>query len=1269
MLIVGAAGPAPPTPLDEFTGVVHLAGDAASFPTAPRCSATLLESGRHLLTAGHCVVQNEEQQILFLPTDPPNPIFGTFNLIFSGQVTGAIPVGSAPAAVEAALEALPNINNVDVRSGPTLLGYTVEFRGNWAVTDAPQMVIAPNVVNAIPLIVTSKSGATSSPNARFDLPSGSYVVITPNLPLVHPGFNNLSFTPDGAEAACCDIAIIELAAIAPLGAERYAVNEDQNELGRLVTFVGYGNNGEGLTGQAADTAGVRRDGENVISDIDDVTGYLQADFDDGSDANNVMGGTGLPDNREAMVVQGDSGGPGLIDNQIAGIHASANNANGWGTFGSVLYMTRVSQFVQNRDPDFDIHDIIEAPDDVVLDMNLQDDGNDGNADVINVQLIGLGNNRVQITINGQEVWSDLKSRVLSLTVLGSSDRDEVTIHDDLEIDVTVSGGGGDDALVGGPGNEVFYGGNGDDLLNGGAGHDILFGEANDDTLQGGAGLDFMSAGSGADLLLESVAGNVLLTNVSLAQNGIGESSTDFEQAFLVGSPGDDVISAVGFGRPVTVFAGAGDDSVTGDGGSDELFGQAGDDTLVGGAGDDTLWGGGDDDTLTGGLGEDELHGEGGHDDLFGGAHNDTLHGDDGNDLLVGDSYDDTLYGGPGNDQLLGGLVISSLDDIDADVGADTLHGEEGNDVIIADDGSFDFLLPLVRDTIGGNDVVRGGNGNDLIFSGFGNDNVHGQGGNDTIAAGPGNDTVIGGWQILLPFSPLSDGDDFINGGDGTDVVYGDNLDPAFPPTFSLLGGNDMLQGGDGDDTIFGQAGHDDLRGGRDDDTLHGSVGNDELRGGEGADTLLGDVGFDLVFGDQGNDSLDGGADDDILLGGDGNDELIGQAGDDFANGEEGADLVVGGSGDDQLFGSDGDDAIIGGNQSLVADAGADTIDGGTGNDLILGDSGTTVPLNVGSLAGGADIIQGGPDNDTIYAMAGNDFVGGGSGSDTILLGTGNDIAGGDDGNDIVDGQSGNDLVAGGDGNDTVTGGSGDDVLVGGVFSSGAMVLAETGDDSLDGGDGQDTLFGDSWALGAPFDFGVTGGNDTIRCGAGNDLAVGQAGNDLILGGGGNDTLLGADGNDLIRGGSGNDQLVGGAGNDILLGEASNDTLLGGDGRDVLIGGRNADTLDGGAGDDILIAGTTAFDANDAALNQILAEWTSDRSYQARVKNLKGTGKGPNFANRLNGTVYLKKSPTQEATVFDDDANDSLTGSSGDDWFLYDGALDSVVDHMAGEYQD
>ncbi len=49
MLIVGANANVVPAPLNQYTGVVHLAGDTANFPLGPRCSATLMESGRHIL--------------------------------------------------------------------------------------------------------------------------------------------------------------------------------------------------------------------------------------------------------------------------------------------------------------------------------------------------------------------------------------------------------------------------------------------------------------------------------------------------------------------------------------------------------------------------------------------------------------------------------------------------------------------------------------------------------------------------------------------------------------------------------------------------------------------------------------------------------------------------------------------------------------------------------------------------------------------------------------------------------------------------------------------------------------------------------------------------------------------------------------------------------------------------------------------------------------------------------------------------------------------
>ena len=80
----------------------------------------------------------------------------------------------------------------------------------------------------------------------------------------------------------------------------------------------------------------------------------------------------------------------------------------------------------------------------------------------------------------------------------------------------------------------------------------------------------------------------------------------------------------------------------------------------------------------------------------------------------------------------------------------------------------------------------------------------------------------------------------------------------------------------------------------------------------------------------------------------------------------------------------------------------------------------------------------------------------------------------------------------------------------------------------------------------------------------------------------------------------------------------------------------------------------------------MAEWTSARSYQSRVKNVKGIGNGnPEFANRLNGMVFLKTNgPAQ--TVFGDAVGDELTGSTGDDWFLFEVALDDLTDWGPGE---
>ena len=151
-------------------------------------------------------------------------------------------------------------------------------------------------------------------------------------------------------------------------------------------------------------------------------------------------------------------------------------------------------------------------------------------------------------------------------------------------------------------------------------------------------------------------------------------------------------------------------------------------------------------------------------------------------------------------------------------------------------------------------------------------------------------------------------------------------------------------------------------------------------------------------------------------------------------------------------------------------------------------------------------------------------------------------------------------------------------------------------------------------------------------------------------------LEGGPGDDTLRGGGGHDALLGGAGADFL-------SAGGNRGRDLLIGGGGSDRLLGGAADDLLIAGTTAFDGDAAALDAIMAEWASARSYAERVANLRGTGGGP----RSNGNFFLVAQPSGR-TVFDDGVADELTGSAGQDWFFanLEGGLDLLLDFHPGQ---
>src|SRR5207302_291125 len=123
--------------------------------------------------------------------------------------------------------------------------------------------------------------------------------------------------------------------------------------------------------------------------------------------------------------------------------------------------------------------------------------------------------------------------------------------------------------------------------------------------------------------------------------------------------------------------------------------------------------------------------------------------------------------------------------------------------------------------------------------------------------------------------------DWIDGGDDTDVVLGDN--GTITRRFGAGGAwarwagpsMDVIRDVQRFDDVDLVAGNDTIFGGAGDDILHGQRGNDTISGGAGADALYGQRGDDTLNGDAGNDLLSGGAGNDKAYGGEGDDTVIG----------------------------------------------------------------------------------------------------------------------------------------------------------------------------------------------------------------------------------------------------------------------------------------------------------------------------------------------------------------------------------------------------------
>jgi Ca2+-binding RTX toxin-like protein len=202
------------------------------------------------------------------------------------------------------------------------------------------------------------------------------------------------------------------------------------------------------------------------------------------------------------------------------------------------------------------------------------------------------------------------------------------------------------------------------------------------------------------------------------------------------------------------------------------------------------------------------------------------------------------------------------------------------------------------------------------------------------------------------------------------------------------------------------------------------------------------------------------------------------------------------------------------------------------------------------------------------------------------------------------------------------------------------------------------------------DLVITGSakNDTISVdpASGGKLAVKLNGKNLgtfsptrnivVYGRAGNDTVTvhsQINRSAILFGGTGDDKLQAGSGSSVLSGGDGKDNLVAGAARNILIGGKAGNTLNGALGENVFVGGSTSYDANQVALEKLLAEWSrTDAAYDVRVQHLRGT-----LADRLNDPFALIAT-----TVVDNESVDKVLAGLGSDWFLAD-TLGSDADQL------
>ena len=302
-----------------------------------------------------------------------------------------------------------------------------------------------------------------------------------------------------------------------------------------------------------------------------------------------------------------------------------------------------------------------------------------------------------------------------------------------------------------------------------------------------------------------------------------------------------------------------------------------------------------------------------------------------------------------------------------------------------------------------------------------------------------------------------------------------------------------------------------------------------------------------------------------------------------ASGNEGDDVILGSAFNDVLHGNQGDDLIIAG-------LGADTIRGGQGKDILLGDLGgvgfenqsltyTSLTDDDYSVFRLTEITQfeslpttnNSNNNDDMDGGADGDIVLGGSGTDQISDLSGHSLIFGDHAKIIFASMG---VVA--SARSTSTQGQRDNIHVSGTNN---LVVAGIGDDKITSEGGSSIVLGDNGDINydgqgelvsVTSELSTLGGNDRIELNLensqGDNIVIAGVGDDTVLTGGGSDTIFGD--NALLSYASGTLNRIETTDNSSTTSGADN--INAGDGDNIIFGGLSADTLVTGTGNSLIM---------------------------------------------------------------------------------------------------